>query len=64
MAVDIDKLLDQFNEREQELIAQNNLYGARVLACVRLRNDGLSLRQIGARLDLSHEMVRRYLLAS
>lgn len=57
----VDGLIDQFNQQEQKLIAQNNLWLARVLACRRLRSEGLSLRQIGARLDLSHEYVRRLL---
>lgn len=61
MSMSVDSLIDQFNQQEQKLIAQNNLWLARVLACQRLRGEGLSLRQIGKRLDLSHEYVRKLL---
>lgn len=53
-----------FTEREQALIERDNLYLARVLACHRLREQGLSLRAIGTALGLSHERVRQLLRES
>lgn len=54
-----DQWLKVFTEREQKLIEANDLQMARIMAIKRLREEGYSLRDIGAMLDLSHEWVRQ-----
>lgn len=55
---------DVYTDREKRLIAGDDLYLARIIACHRLRDEGYSLRQIGTALGISHERVRQLLRAS